>query len=101
MLDLIKELENNKNDTIRIDYIIERLKDICFAEEYFKGEIYFNIENMVNDDFLDEEKKEKLAKLNDEDIQVIVDNLMYDDYRNSNFNEDIQYQLNKLIESRD
>lgn len=108
MKELLEELKHNKNinmakglpNVVDIDYIIERLEDIYVYEEYIKNEIYFNVETMINDDYINEEDKEKLAKLNDEDIQPIIDDIMYDDYRNSSLNSDIQFELNKLISKK-
>ena len=107
MNDLIKELEYNKkvneekglDNVINIDYVLARLRNIDIYEEYLKGEIDFNIETIVNDDFsgLSEEEKDKLMHLTDEEYQILFDNICYDDYLNSEINEDIQYELKRLV----
>lgn len=108
MRKLIEELKNNAKinkekgleNVVNIDYIIERLENINVYEENIKNEIYFNIENIVNDDYIAEEIREKLIKLTDNDIQPIVDSIMYDDYVNSRFNELIESELYKLIREK-
>lgn len=108
MKELLEELKYNKGineqkglpNVVDIDYIIERLQDINIYEEHFKNEIYWNIETMINDDYIEEDKREKLVKLNDNDIQPIIDKLMYNDYLNNVINEEITYNLNKLIEEK-
>ena len=105
MQEFIEELKYNQKvnkekgleNRIDIDYVIERLENINISEEFIKGEIYFNIENMVNDDYLEEETKEKLAKLEDEDIKDIIDDILYNDYISGNMNDYIESALNRLV----
>ena len=97
MFELIKELENNKNDTIRIDYIIKKLKNIYVYEEFIKNEIDWTIEEMYNDDLYDEETKEKIGNLSAEDIQDIVDVIVEDDYVNEILNDTIKDVIRNKI----
>ena len=106
MKELIEELEYNKkindekglDNVVDIDYILARLKGINIYEEYILGEIDFNIETLVNDDYVSEENKQKLMNLTKGDINYIYENIGYNDYLNSGLNEEIQYELNKYIE---
>lgn len=106
MKELIEELEYNKkindekglDNVVDIDYILTRLKGINIYEEYILGEIDFNIETLVNDDYVSEENKQKLMNLTKGDINYIYENIGYNDYLNSGLNEEIQYELNKYIE---
>lgn len=105
MQEFIEELKYNQNinmekgleNRIDIDYVIERLENINISEEFIKGEIYFNIENMINDDYLEEETKEKLKELEDEDIKDIVDDILYNGYISGNMNDYIESALNRLV----
>jgi hypothetical protein len=97
MFELIKELENNKNDTIRIDYIIKKLKNIYVYEEFIKNEIDWIIEEMYNDDLYDEETKEKIGNLSAKDIQDIVDVIVEDDYVNEILNDTIKDVIRNKI----
>lgn len=97
MYELIKELKENKNDTIRIDYIIKRLEEISIFDEFLKGEIDFNVETMVNDEYIEEEQKEKLYKLSEEDKEDIISDMENTNYIWEEINENIQYYINKII----
>ena len=105
MKEFIEELKYNQKvneekgleNRIDIDYVIERLENINISEEFIKGEIYFNIENMINDDYLEEETKEKLAELEDEDIKDIIDDILYNGYISGNMNNYIESALNRLV----
>ena len=103
---LIEELEYNKkineekglDNVVDIDYILTRLRNINVYEEYIKGEINYNIETMVNDEYISEEDKEKLMNLTEEDIDNIFNNIGYNDYDMGQLNEEIEYEINKYIE---
>ena len=97
MYELIKELKENKNDTIRIDYIIKKLENISAYEEFLKNEIDFNIETLMNDENIEEEQIEKLMHLSSKDIDDIMENVEKVNYIWEELSENIQYFINKCI----
>ena len=106
MEELIKELENNAKinkekgleNVVDIDYIIKRLNDISVYKEFIKNEIDFVIEYMIEDDFLDEETREKIEELSEEDINDILSEIEEDDNVWGQLNEDIEYFINKQLD---
>ena len=103
MKEFIEELKYNQNinmekgleNRIDIDYVIERLESINICDEFLKGEINFNIETLMNDEFVEQEQKDRLLELKDEDIEEIVDELNNDDCIWQEITESVQYFVNK------
>lgn len=106
MQEFIEELKHNQKinyekgleNRVNIDYVIERLEDISPLESYLKGEISFNIENIINDNYMEQEYKkdfDKVSKLTDKDIQKICDKLVNSNY----FMEELNTFINEEIES--
>lgn len=104
MKEFIEELKYNQNVNIEkglenkvdIDYVIERLENICILEEYVKNEINWNIESLVNENYMENsEELKKIENLTNEDIQKICNNLIKNDWLISSMNE----TLNESIES--
>lgn len=112
MDELIKELEENqeinyKNDLenrVDIPYIINRLKDINILKEFVKGELLFNIESLINENYMESENQkdvEKIQNLTDSDIEKLT-NIIYDtdwlwDVINENMDEAITSELQKYL----
>ena len=99
MQEFIEELKYNQNinfekgleNRVDIDYVIERLENINYYDEYLKGEINFVIETIMNDDYVDSSDLEKIEKLNDDDINNICKDLYKVlEYYNSDINSDIE-----------
>ena len=101
MREFIEELKHNQNinfekgleNRVDIDYVIERLEEIYILKDYIKNEIDFNIDTLVNDDFLEYDKKEKLYNLNDEEINEISEKILNNDW----FIQSINEQFNEII----
>jgi DNA-binding ferritin-like protein (Dps family) len=69
-----------------------------YLENYIKGEIEFNIENIINDisNYQEDiEKTQKIENLTDYDIQEICDSLLNNDY----FMQTLNQFVNENIES--
>lgn len=110
---LIKELEYNQkinlekglSNTVAIDYIIERLKEIDPIRQYITNEINYNIESLVNENYMEQnEELEKLENLTDKDIENITE-LIYNqnwlwDIINENMNEAIRSELYTYINKK-
>ena len=62
-------------------------------EEVYLEEIEYFIDNYLEDEYEDEEDKEILKKITDEDKRDIVDMLLNDDEINRMINESIRYYL--------
>ena len=98
MKEFIEELKYNQNinfekgleNRVDIDYVIERLEDINICDEYFKNEVEFNIENLINDECVYEEDLQKIQNLTNEDIKKIAEEISYDDYTCERLNEEIE-----------
>ena len=105
MQEFIKELKHNQKinfekgleNRVNINYVIGRLEDISPLESYLKGEIEFVIENLINDNYMEQENKEdfeKVEKLTDKDIenmyQKIINNKGFIDYINEIINNEIE-----------
>jgi hypothetical protein len=75
-----------------------------YLENYIKGEIVFNIENIVND-IEDTYKKQEIENLTDYDIQQICDNLLNSDYfmqqLNSFVNENIESEIYHYVNDKE
>lgn len=113
MNELIKELEYNQKinlekglpNIVAIDYIIERLKDIDPIRQYITNEINYNIESLVNENYMEQDEElKKLENLTDKDIENITD-LIYNqdwlwDIINENMNEAIRSELYKYINEK-
>ena len=80
MRELIKELLNSNKDTIRIDYIVEKLKNIYVLEEYILNEIDFEIDNIVNDGYEEKEVIDEVANFKDEDLNKIKNEVLDNDW---------------------
>lgn len=63
------------------------------TEEAYINEINWFIDNYLNDDYENEEDKEILKNITDEDIRDIADILMNDDDINERINNSIRYYL--------
>lgn len=112
MDELIKELKENQKvnkekglpNIVAIDYIIERLKEINILWEYIRGEVKWNIETLINENYMENDKQfKKIESLTDKDIDNIT-NLVYntdwlwDDLNestNNAINNEIKYYINK------
>ena len=112
MDELIKELKENQKvnkenglpNIVAIDYIIERLKEINILWEYIRGEVKWNIETLINENYMENDKQlKKIESLTDKDIDNIT-NLVYntdwlwDDLNestNNAINNEIEYYINK------
>ena len=75
-----------------------------FLESYIKGEIEFNIENIIND--IDTTyKKQEIENLTDYDIQQICDKLLNSDYfmqqLNSFVNENIESEIYHYVNDKE
>lgn len=116
MQEFIEELKHNQKINIEkglenrvdIDYVIERLEDISPLESYLRGEISFVIENLINDNYMEQENKEdfeKVEKLNDKDIekihQKIINNKGFIDYINEIINNEIEDTIFHYIHKED
>lgn len=107
MRDFIKELENNQKinlekgleNKVDIDYVIERLKNISIYRELIKNEIEFNIENYVNDDCNNEEDKELIYNISDDDLDLMIDKIDDNDWLWDNINESLNYAITDEIEN--
>lgn len=113
MNELIKELEYNQKinlekglpNIVAIDYIIERLKDIDPIKQYITNEINYNIESLVNENYMEQDEElKKLENLNNKDIENITE-LIYNqdwlwDIINENMNEAIRSELYKYINEK-
>jgi hypothetical protein len=88
MREFIEELENNQKinlekgleNKVDIGYVIQRLKDINTLRDYIKGEVEFNIENYVNDDYNNEEDKELIYNMSDDYLDLMVDKIEDNDW---------------------
>lgn len=80
MRELIKELLNSNKDTIRIDYIVEKLKNIYVLEEYILNEIDFEIDNIINDEYEEKEVIDEVANFKDEDLNKIKNEVLDNDW---------------------
>lgn len=113
MEELIKELENNQKINIekglenRVDiaYIIDRLKNINTIWEYVRGEVLFNIESLVNENYMDYDKECKmLESMTDDDINKITEAIYSQDWLfdviNENMNDAIQKELANYINKK-
>ena len=110
---LIKELEYNQKvnlekglpNIVAIDYIIKKLKEIDPIRQYITNEINYNIESLVNENYIEEDEElEKLKKLTDKDIENITE-LIYNqdwlwDIINENMNEAIENELCNYINKK-
>ena len=110
---LIKELEYNQKinlekglpNIVAIDYIIERLKEIDPVKQYITNEINYNIESLVNENYMEQDEElKKLENLTDKDIENITE-LIYDqdwlwDIINENMNEAIKSELYQYINKK-
>ena len=112
MDELIKELKENQKvnkenglpNIVAIDYIIERLKEINILWEYIRGEVKWNIETLINENYMENDKQlKKIESLTDKDIDNIT-NLVYntdwlwDDLNestNNAINNEREYYINK------
>ena len=113
MNELIKELEYNQKinlkkglpNIVAIDYIIGRLKDIDPIKQYITNEINYNIESLVNENYMEQDEElKKLENLTDKDIENITE-LIYNqdwlwDIINENMNEAIRSELYKYINEK-
>jgi hypothetical protein len=105
MREFIEELKYNKKineekgleNRVDVDYVIERLENIYPYEEFIKDEIDWITEAMYNDDLYDEETKEKIGNLSNEDIQDIVDVIVEDDYISETLNSTITDVIREKI----
>jgi len=106
MNEFIKELENNQKinlekgleNKVDIDYVIQRLKDINTLRDYIKGEVEFNIENYVNDDCNNEEDKELVHNISDDDLDLMVDKIDDNDWLWDNINMSLNNAIADEIE---
>ena len=62
-----------------------------------ENEINYNIENLVNDEWVEDEFKEKLRNLTELDMIDMVYEVINDEYIWGSFNELIQYIIKKKI----
>ena len=62
-------------------------------EEVYMEEIEWFIDNYINDEFEDDEDKNILKEITDEDKKDVVDRLLNDDEINNVMNEAIRYYL--------
>lgn len=113
MNELIKELEYNQKinlerglpNLVAIDYIIERLKEIDPIKQYITNEINYNIESLVNENYMEQDEElKKLENLTDKDIENITE-LIYNqdwlwDIINENMNEAIESELYRYINNK-
>lgn len=103
MREFIKELENNQKinlekgleNRVDIDYVIEKLKNISIYRELIKNEIEFNIENFVNDD----QDKELIYNISDDDLDLMIDKVDDNDWLWDNINESLNYAITDEIEN--
>lgn len=113
MNELIKELEYNQKinlekglpNIVAIDYIIERLKEVDPIRQYITNEINYNIESLVNENYIEQDEElKKLENLTDKDIENITE-LIYNqnwlwDIINENMNEAIRSELYTYINKK-
>lgn len=107
MREFIEELENNQKinlekgleNKVDIDYVIERLKNISIYRELIKNEIEFNIENYVNDDCNNEEDKELIYNISDNELDLMIDKIDDNDWLWDNINESLNYAITDEIEN--
>ena len=113
MNELIKELEYNQKinlekglpNIVAIDYIIERLKNIDPIRQYITNEINYNIESLVNENYMEQDEDfKKIENLSEKDIENITE-LIYNqdwlwDIINENMNEAIRSELYKYINEK-
>ena len=97
MRELIKELLNSNKDTIRIDYIVEKLKNIYVLEEYILNEIDFEIDNIINDEYEEKEIIDKVANFKDEDLNKIKNEVLDNDWLWSEVNSLVNDAIRREI----
>ena len=91
MQEFIEELKHNQKinyekgleNRVDIDYVIERLEELnkSYYENFLKGETENVVENLINDNYMEQEHKEdfeKVQNLTQEDIKNIVEILLSD-----------------------
>ena len=78
-----------------IKEIIERLDNISILEEYIKNEIDWKLDDIINDEYINETDLKKIENLSKEDIDIIKNNLIENDWLISSMNE----TLGESIES--
>lgn len=113
MNELIKELEYNQKinlekglpNIVAIDYIIERLKDIDPIKQYITNEINYNIESLVNENYMEQDEDlKKIENLTDKDIENIAKLIYNQDWLwniiNENMNEAIESELYRYINKK-
>lgn len=107
MKEFIEELKYNQNINIEkglenrvdIDYVIERLENICILEEYVKNEINWNIESLVNENYMENsEELKKVENLTSEDIQKICNKIINNNWFIESINETFNECINSEIE---
>lgn len=67
-------------------------------KKYIKNEILFNIESLVNENYMENDKEcKKLENITNKDIKKIIDNIYNDKYFIENLNETLnEYIQNEL-----
>jgi len=64
-------------------------------EKAYKTEIDFQIENIINDEFEDEDFKKRLTKITDGEYNDIISSMLEDNELNECLSSTIRYYLNK------
>lgn len=64
-------------------------------EEVYLDEINYFIDTYIDDVFEDDEDKEVLKNITDEDKRIVVDELMNDSWLNEQINNTIEFAINK------
>ena len=92
----LKDLEEEIDDEFeRIIDIVKDYQGESNIEKAYKTEIDFQIENIVNDEFEDEDFKKRLTEITDGEYNDIISSMLEDNELNECLSSTIRYYLKK------